>query len=58
MPDWYIYSSSMNINNNENLYLRIAYLSGFNMGMWQSFMGIFYGYRGEAYHLWALYIDK
>jgi hypothetical protein len=24
--------SSMNINNNENVYLRIAYLSGFNMG--------------------------
>jgi hypothetical protein len=35
----------MNINNNENVYMRAAYLSGFNMG-------------GCGNHLWELYIDK
>jgi hypothetical protein len=51
--------SSMNINNNENVYLRIAYLSGFNMGN----VVITYGHfidkgEGRGSQLWALYIGK
>jgi hypothetical protein len=36
----------MNINNNENVYLRVAYLSGFNMGECGNQLEVLYSYGG------------